>query len=59
MKVAKNRNYWLAFFGSLTCTALVLPSCDTVETLIRLTMTDLNVAIWLYVAWLFDDQRTD
>jgi len=57
MKVAKDRNYWLAFLGCIACTVLTSRSGFSIEALNRLIMSDLNVVIWLFVAWMFDDKN--
>jgi hypothetical protein len=56
MKVAKDRNYWLAFFGCAACTVLTLISDFSMEAFKRLILSDINVVIWLFVAWMFDDE---
>ena len=56
MKVAKNRNYWLAWFGCISCTALTLGTGCNLEILNKLFMSDVNVSVWLFVAWMFDDK---
>jgi hypothetical protein len=57
MTVKKDRNYWLAFFGCLACTAMTLLSSSWSWEKIRyLVSSDINVVLWLFVAWLFDDK---
>jgi len=51
MKVA--RNYWLAFFACIACTALVSMGSDW-ESIKWHIKSDINVALWLFVAWMFD-----
>ena len=50
--VKRDRNYWLAFIGCLSCTALSLLDGDA--NIKFILISDLNVALWLLVAWMFD-----
>jgi hypothetical protein len=56
MKVAENRNYWLAMICCLATSVMTLMVSDGAnwEWLVK---GDINVALWLFLAWLFDDKR--
>ncbi len=50
-----NNNYLLAF---LLCISFTVLAALTGHTNLRwLVVSDINVAIWLWVAWLFDGRR--
>ena len=51
------RNYWLAFACCCATTLLALMGKHGTQNMYWYLMSDLNVAIWLFVAWLFDDMR--
>lgn len=55
MKVARNRNYWLAWCGCVCTTVLAMMGESGIENAKWYLLSDANVAIWLFVAWLFDD----
>ena len=52
------RNYCLAFLGCLATTVLSLMGKGNWENLHWFILSDINVAIWLTVAWLFDERRS-
>ena len=56
MKVAKDRNYWLAFFACIAVTVMSLMGKDGVENIKWFILSDINVAIFLFIAWMFDDE---
>lgn len=53
----KDRNYWLALIGCIVCTVLALMGKDGMDNLKWYLLSDLNVALWLLVAWLFDNKE--
>ena len=55
MRVANGRNYWIALVGCLSVTLLSWMGKDNLGNWQWHILSDLNVAIWLFVAWLFDD----
>lgn len=46
------RNYLIAMLGCVACT-IMSSNSGNIEFLIK---SDINVAVWLFVAWLFDDK---
>ena len=55
MKKITNRNYYVAYIMCIACTLMTLSSNSAdIGFLIK---SDLNVALWLFVAWLFDNAR--
>lgn len=50
-----NNNYLLAFLLCIACT--VLAALNNNSNLQWLVMSDINVAIWLWIAWLLDGRR--
>jgi len=55
MKVKKDRNYILAFILCISCSVLAFMGEGTgIKFLI---LSDINVAIFLWVAWMFDDSK--
>lgn len=55
MRVKHDRNYWLAAACCFATTILALLGDS--HNVTWLLMSDVNVALWLFVAWLFDDSR--
>ena len=53
-RIKEAANYIAAFMMCLACTVLSWGNGDHRY----LIMSDINVAIWLLVAWLFDFKRT-
>ena len=51
-----NKNYWVAFFMCLSTTVLALMVKDGLDNIKWFILSDLNVAIFLYIAWLFDNK---
>ena len=56
MRIRKDRNYLIAFFGCIAVTVLSLMGKHGAENWQWFIKSDINVAIWLFVAWLFDDK---
>lgn len=54
MQIKKDRNYWLAFFACLSLTVMAL--MGGVDNWKWYLLSNINVAIFLFVAWLFDDK---
>ena len=57
MTVKKDRNYWLAFILCVSCSVLAL--LGEGASIKFLILSDINVAIFLYVAWMFDDSKVN
>ena len=54
MKIKRDRNYYLSFICCITCSILaLLGDSYNIKFLI---LSDINVGLWLFVAWLFDDK---
>ena len=57
MKMKRNRNYWLAWIMCMVCTVLAIMAYPSLQTVKLYFMSDINVSMWLWVAWLFDDMN--
>lgn len=57
MKVKRSRNYWIAWIMCMTCTLLAVIGDTSFASLKLYIMSDVNVSMWLWVAWLFDDMN--
>lgn len=56
MKIKRHRNYLLAWVMCMVCTILAMMQPDTSWLKFKwYLLSDFNVSIWLFVAWLFDD----
>lgn len=55
MKIKRYRNYWLSFIMCMVCTVLTMINDPSWEKIKLYLISDVNVSMWLWVAWLFDD----
>ena len=54
---SSNANYILAFVLCLSTTALALMGKDGLDNIKWFLLSDFNVALYLFAAWLFDPRR--
>jgi hypothetical protein len=59
MKIKRDRNYLIAAIGCVVCTVLSLMGKGNWDSLHWFVLSDVNVLLWLFVAWLFDDAKVD
>ena len=52
-----NKNYWIAMFLCLSTKVLALMGKDGMENIKWFILSDINVAIYLFVAWFFDYKK--
>lgn len=56
MKIRANRNYLIALVACIATTLLALMGKGGIDNWKWFLLSDINVALWLWVAYLFDDK---